>query len=225
MEDRVEKRGMAITVSRQMGSGGTYIGIEAAKALGFSYVDRGILRRAASLLKTDEVSLEGYEEKSSGLIRNLLRTYALGTPETFTPTERPVYDRDLFVLESKIIREIVAKHDAVIMGRGGFSLLKNRPKTVHLFVYGPRDYRVERLMKDTGSADLREAQARIDESDRRRARFIKDMVGAEWTDARNYHLSVDSSIAGLSESLRMVIAFVERALGCNQQDTVLSAPP
>ena len=48
----MEKRGMAITVSRQMGSGGTYVGYEVAKALGFSYVDREILRRAASLLKT-----------------------------------------------------------------------------------------------------------------------------------------------------------------------------
>ena len=76
MEDRME----AITVSRQMGSGGTYVGFELAKALGFSYIDREILRRAARLLKTDEVSLEEYEQKSSGLIRNLLRTFALGTP-------------------------------------------------------------------------------------------------------------------------------------------------
>jgi len=203
----------AITVSRQMGSGGTYIGFEVAKALGFSYIDREILRRAASLLKTDEVSLEEYEEKSSGLIRNLLRTFALGTPETYTPTERPVYDRDLFVLESKIIKEILDKHNSVIMGRGGFHLLKGRPKTVHLFIHAPCDYRVDRVMKADSTVDLREAQATVDESDRRRTRFIKDMVGVEWTDARNYHLCVDSSAVGLSESVRMVIGFVKTAVG------------
>ena len=137
----------AITVSRQMGSGGTYIGFELAKALGFSYVDREILRRAASLLNRDAASLEGYEGRSSGFIQNFLRTFAYGTPETYAPTEPPVYDRDLFILESKIIREIVDEHDAVIMGRGGFRVLKNRPNTVHLFIHAPRDYRVDRMME------------------------------------------------------------------------------
>ena len=209
MEDRTE----AITVSRQMGSGGTYIGYQVAKALGFSYVDREILRRAASLLKRDAVSLEEYEEKSSGFIQNLLMAFALGTPETGILKERPVYDRDLFVLESKIIHEIVDRHSAVIMGRGGFFLLKGRPKTVHIFIHASRDYRVERVMKADSTADLRKAQARVDESDRRRARFIRDMVGTEWTDARNYHLCIDSSTVGLSESVRMVIGFVRTALG------------
>jgi hypothetical protein len=40
----MEKQGMAVTVSRQMGSGGTGIGYEVAKVLGFLYVDREILR-------------------------------------------------------------------------------------------------------------------------------------------------------------------------------------
>ena len=68
------------------------------------------------------------------------------------PTERPVYDRDLFVLESKIIHAIVDKQNAVIMGRGGFHVLKDRPKTVHLFIHAPRDYRVERVMKADSTA-------------------------------------------------------------------------
>ncbi len=209
----MEKHGMAVTVSRQMGSGGTYLGYRVAKALGFLYVDREILRRAAGLLKRDEVSLEEYEETSSGLIQNLLRTFSLGSPEIpFVPRERPVYDRDLFALESKIIRGIVDRQDAVIMGRAGFSLLKGRPKTVHLFIYAPRDYRIERVMKAHNTADLQVAEAMVEESDRRRARFIKDMVGTEWADARNYHLSMDSSVADLIKAVGMVTGFVEAAL-------------
>ncbi len=209
----MEKQGMAVTVSREMGSGGTYIGFEVAKALGFSYVDREILRRAASLLKRDPAFLEEYEGRSSGFIENFLRTFAYATPEAYTLKEPPVYDRDLFILESKIIREIVHEHDGVIMGRGGFFVLKDRPKTIHLFIHAPREYRIKRMMKADSTASLREAQERVDESDRTRTRFIRDMVGTEWTDARNYHLCVDPSIVGLSESLRMVIGFVKTALG------------
>ena len=36
----------------------------------------------------------------------------------------------------------------------------------------------------------------MDESDRRRGKFIKDMTGVEWTDARNYHLTIDPSAVG-----------------------------
>ena len=147
----MENEGMVITVSRQMGSGGTYIGVEAAKALGFSYVDREILHRAADRLKHDEKSLGEMEEGSSGFIENLFRTFALGSPESYTPTEQPVYDRDLFNLESRIIGEIVKEHNAVVMGRGGFSVLRDRPRTIHLFVHAPRDYRMKRLMEADGA--------------------------------------------------------------------------
>jgi len=209
----MEKQGMAVTVSRQMGSGGTYIGYEVAKALGFSYVDREILRRASSLLKRDAASLEEREGRSSGFIENFLRTFTYATPETYLPTEPPVYDRDLFILESKIIREIVHEHNGVIIGRGGFFVLKGRPKTIHLFIHAPRDYRIKRIMKADNTAGLRGAQERVDESDRTRTKFIRDMIGTEWTDARNYHLSVDSSIANLPEILGIVIGFARTALG------------
>jgi cytidylate kinase len=213
MEDRMEKRGKVITVSRQMGSGGTYVGYEVAKALGFSYLDREILRRAAGLLKRDEASLEEYEGKSSGFIQNFLRTFSFGAPESCMPPERPVYDRDLFVLESKIIHAIADKQNAVIMGRGGFHVLKDRPNTVHLFIHAPRAYRIERVMKADGTADAGKAEARVEESDRRRGKFIRNMTGTEWTDARNYHLCIDSSTVGLPEGVRMVIGFVKTALG------------
>ena len=105
------------------------------------------------------------------------------------------------------------EHNAVIMGRGGFHVLKDRPKTVHLFVHAPREYRIERVMKADSTADAGEAEARIEESDRRRSKFIRNMTGTEWTDARNYHLCIDARTVGLSESVRMVIGFVKTVVG------------
>ncbi len=210
----MEKQGKVVTVSRQMGSGGTHIGYEVAKALGFTYIDREILRRAATLLNRDEVSVEEYEEKSCGRFEKFLRSFAIGAPEiSYVPKDMPIYEKDLFLLEGKIIKELVKENDAVVMGRGGFYLLKDRPATIHLFIHAPHDYRLERIVKDGIAADLRQAQTRIDESDRRRTRFIKDMTGVEWTNARNYHLCVDSSAAGPSESIRLIADFVKTALG------------
>jgi cytidylate kinase len=209
----MEKCSKVVTISRQTGSGGSYIGYEVAKAFGFSYVDREILRRAANLLKRDVASLEECEGKSSGFIQNILRTFTLGAPGyVYVPKELPVYDRDLLILEGKIINEIVDKHNAVIMGRGGFHLLKDRPETVHLFFHAPRDYRVERVIKADSTVNLQEADAKVKKSDRRRAKFMRDVVGTEWTDARNFHLCMDTSTASIAESIRMVIDFVKTAL-------------
>jgi cytidylate kinase len=214
MEESMEGQRKAITVSRQMGSGGDYIGYELAKALGFVYVNREILYQAASLLKRSTTSLERYEEKSSGFIRNILRAFTFGSPDTpYTPPiSRPVYEKELFILESKIITEIVDKHDTVIIGRAGVHVLKARPKTVHLFIHAPFDYRVKRVMKADSTLNVQEAQAKVVESDKRRGKFIRDMTGTEWMDALNYHLSIDSSTASLSDIVKIALNFIEKGL-------------
>ena len=49
----------AVLISRQMGSGGSYIGQLVAQDLGFRYIDRVILHEATRRLVTDEEYLAG----------------------------------------------------------------------------------------------------------------------------------------------------------------------
>ena len=62
---------IAITISKQMGSGGSYVGYLVAKDLGFKYIDREILRQAAERLGTNASALENHDERSCGLIDDL----------------------------------------------------------------------------------------------------------------------------------------------------------
>jgi len=75
--------------------------------------------------------------------------------------------------------DIVDEHNTVIMDCGGFHLLKDRPDTVHLVIYVPLNYRSERVMKAGSTADLREAQIWLEESNWRRAKFMRDLFGTE----------------------------------------------
>jgi len=206
-----DKGHTAVTISRQMGSGGTYIGYLLARELGFKYIDREILRQAAKHLKTEADWLENYDERSSGLLANILRGFALGTPETThtTPLNRPVYDRELFTLECKIMNDIVDLHNAVIIGRAGFHALRDRPGVIRVFIHAPLEFRIKRLMKVQKITDIRKARADIEKSDKRKAKFIRDMVGISWTDSLNYHLSIDSSIAGFDASMKMIMKLME----------------
>jgi CMP/dCMP kinase len=210
---------MVITISRQAGSGGSYVGHEVAKELGITYVDREILREAAEHLGRDDATLEEYEERSSGFLQNFVSLLSLGTPESpyLPPSERPIYDRDLFELESKIIDKIATGYDAVIIGRGAFHVLRNHPGALHVLVHAPRDFRARRLMEALPGSTLGEAWKKTEESDRRRAKFFKDMIGTSWTDARNYHLCIDTSLLELEESVRMIADFARKFHGSAQK--------
>jgi hypothetical protein len=99
-----EKPCITITISRQMGSGGTYIGYLAAKELGFKYLDREILRQAAIKLGIQPDILERYDERSASLIENIVQSFCFGTPGTpcLPSLGKPVYNKDLFDLRVKL---------------------------------------------------------------------------------------------------------------------------
>lgn len=207
----------AITLSRQMGSGGSYIGTLAARELGFAFIDREVLRQAAEHLGTEVNQLECQDERSAGLLERLIRGFFLGAPEAPANVrylKRPVYDRDLFSLECRIMSGIAERCDAVIIGRGGFHALRNRPagSVIRVFVHAPLEFRVNRVMKARNVPEA-EARAAIEESDRRRARFIRDMIGVEWTDAKNYHLCIDSSVAGFPRCVEMIVSMAQPTAG------------
>jgi CMP/dCMP kinase len=207
-----EKTKGTIAISRQMGSGGTYIGYLTARRLGFQYVDREILREAARQLEIDVGILESLDQRSSGLVKNLIRAFTFGTPDArCAPLRKPVYEKDLFAVECRIMNEIADRYNAVIVGRAGFYALRNRNQVLRVFVHAPLEFRVRRIMKVQCLANIREAQALVEETDRNRAKFIRDMTGVEWSDALHYHLCIDASVIDFDSAVSMIAGIVERA--------------
>jgi cytidylate kinase len=206
----MDKKCFTIAISRQMGSGGTYIGYLAAKELGFRYIDREILRQAANKLHIQPDVLEKYDDGSTSVLENIVQSFCFGTPEAsfLPPLGKPVYSKELFALESKIMKDVADKCSAVIVGRGGFYILRDRPNTIHVFVHAPLNYRIERIMKAHRITELREAQKIIEESDHKRSKFIRDVAGIDWLDARNYHMCIDSSAVGFPSCVEMIIKLV-----------------
>jgi cytidylate kinase len=196
-----------VTISRLMGSGGAYVGYLVARELGFRYVDREILREAARKLGTDVRQLEEIDGRSSSLLKSIVRSFGMGAPEAISqpPPTLPVYERDLFDLQSRIMREIAEQHDAVIIGRGAFHVLSGRAGVIHVFVHAPEEFRVNRVMKVQNISDFNKARAQVREFDQRRKKFIRDMTGRDWMDARNYHLCVDSSTVGFPACVEMIV--------------------
>lgn len=199
-----------ITISRQMASGGAYIGHLIAKKLGYQYVEREVLHRAAKDLGVDIADVSRQDEKETGFVESLLKSFLFGTPEAayIPPTRRPVYDEELFKTESHIIRSIAEKQNAVIVGHAGFAVLRGRRNLLNVFIHAPKEFRSNRL-KEFRSSSIEQALVEIEESDSRREKFLRTIAGSDWYDARNYHLSIDAQAAGFEEAADVIIAMAK----------------
>ncbi len=187
---------VTITISRETGSGGSYIGRLVARQLGFKYIDREVLYEAARRLGTDEKFLAHRDQKSSGFLDNFLRTLSYGNaPVVIPPMGPPISDSDLFSLECTIMEEIARRENSVMVGRGAFQVLKDLPGTIRIFMHAPIEFRTKRVMQVQGLADPRQTEAKLKESDEQRSKFVWDMLHVRWTDARNYHFCIDTSVA------------------------------
>jgi cytidylate kinase len=201
---------IVLTISRQIGSGGSYIGQEVARRLGMRYADREILQRAAAAAGVGEGDLAGAEEKGAGFWHSVVHSFSLGGPDTtfVPPPLSSVYEDDVFKIESRIIREIASQFDAVIVGRAGFHVLAGHPGLVNVMLHARTSWRIERLMQVYDIKDKGEAEELVERSDRTRASFIRTFTGRHWTDARLFDLCIDASSVGLERATDLVVQLV-----------------
>ena len=197
----------AITISRSLGSGGTEVGLLVARELGWRFCDRRILRRAAQDLGVPATALSGEEERPCGLLDQLLRLTAYASPEVpYVPVlEMPVYSADLFEEEGRIMRGLTDAAPSVLVGRGGFIVLKDRPDTFHVRIQASLDHRIHYLMERGKAPDEEAAREAIQASDRDRAAFFRKVAHVEWSDSDNFHLVLDAGEASLQECARVVV--------------------
>ena len=207
-----------LTISRQLGAGGAFIGQAVAARLGMRYADGEILERAAKAAGLLEGDLAPVEERSPGFWQRVLESLAMGAPDTaLAPPVRPsVSAMRLFEIESTVIREIAGSCDAVIVGRAGFHVLAGRPGVTDVMLHAPLAWRIRRVMTRFGLATPDEAAAMIERSDRRRAQFVRAVTGQCWTDACSFDLCIDTCATGLEVGAEIVATLVASQMARNR---------
>ncbi len=66
-----------VTIARQLGSGGSYIGQLVARRLGYAYIDRQIMQQAAKELGVEEAEIEGREGRLQSFWEKLISLFAM----------------------------------------------------------------------------------------------------------------------------------------------------
>jgi cytidylate kinase len=195
-----------VAISRQVGAGGAYVGQALARALGVRYVDREILKEAASMLGRETAEIESLEDRVSSVWSRMAGALAWGGPEaTYMPPSMPaLYEEDLFAIQARIIRQIAAQEEAVFVGRAATWVLRERADLLSVFLHAPEVVRVDRLKREYGLADLEEARKLVSRSDQQRSRFLQSVTGGSWFDVTHYHLCVDTGAVGLDDTVSLL---------------------
>ena len=204
------EKSFVITISRQLGSGGAYIGQQLANNLNVFFADHAIISEAAKQLSILEENIEKRDEKILSFWQSLRKT----TPQTqglyIVPISPilEVTDEELFAVESEIIKHIADEGSAVIIGRNGFDVLGNHPNHLSIFMHADAEFRNERIQK-LHSTSHENAEEMIEKSDKARATYCKTFTGKEWADARNYDLTIDTGKLGIENSVELILNYLK----------------
>jgi cytidylate kinase len=211
--------GVVITVSRQLGSGGSYIATEVARRLDYRYLDREILQHAAEIAgypDEEMVRALGEREQITGFLQSILASLnkmppvptvpsatlregyayadvvnAMVSQEVIAQQERERAAAGYADLVRQVIQSYAEAGDVVIAGRGGQAILRNRRNALHVRIFAPVETRTRTLMARQ-QIGREEAEDRIRESDRQRARYMQRLHNVDWEEESLYHLIINS---------------------------------
>jgi Cytidylate kinase-like family len=193
-----------VTIEREYGSGGGEIAQLLAKQLGWKLWDQLLTEEIARLAECPKAIVEVREERTDPLYYRLFKSFLRGSYEgSINAHKLKVVDSESIMKFTQLVVQHAAKRgNSVIVGRGSQLFLKNRPDTLRIFLYAPREEKVRRLLA-RGKSE-KEAEQLVDTVDRERADFIQKYFNVEWPDRAIYHSMINTAI-GDAEVIRMIL--------------------
>ena len=194
-----------ITISRQFGTGGHEIGAEMARRLGVKLLDKQILNEVAKRNHVVEEAMEKIEARNPlwrDDFTNFYRNYM--SKAEYDGQEHDQTSRDLFKAQCDAIKKIASEESCVIVGRCGFHIFN----ALKIFIHSTEDCRKRRIAEKYG-LDLRDAAAMVVDNDYSRELYTKTFTGKDWTDARNYDISIDVRKFGINGAVDFLMKCIE----------------
>ncbi len=199
---------MVITISRQLGSGGSEIGKKLAEKLGYAYYDKKIIEIASAKSGISEEMFEKAEKEHNSFLYSLATANYAGYTATVINGDISNSD-NLFVIQSNVIREIAQKGNCVIVGRCANQVLIEEPDVLKVFLHANKEFRTKRVMNNLNLI-LKDAESLIKKTDKKRASYYNFFTSGTWGDASDYDLCVDSSILGIDGTTDIIEAFAKK---------------
>ena len=190
-----------ITISREFGSGGRFIGEEVARKLGIAYYDKNIISQIA---EKSGLSPEYIQENAELSPKKGLFAYALaGRDITGKSVEDMVYEA-----QRKVILDLAKKEPCVIIGRNADYILKDRDDVLNVFIHGDMPEKIQRIT-DLYNVEKQKAVKMMEDTDKRRKTNYNFYTDQNWGKASNYTLCLNSSQLGYDRCEMIIMECVK----------------
>ncbi len=189
--NNILKNKAVITISREYGSGGRYIGRLVADKLGIKFYDKDLVKLVAKEAELSEEFIEENDQK---------RNWGSSLNSSYNNDDK------IFEAETRVIKDVAEKESCVIIGRCADYILKDSKNVIKIFIYSNKEDRVSRAIKYY-DLDEKKALKQIEKVNKERAKHYKFYTNQEWGKINNYDLCIDSSI-GTEKTSEIICEYI-----------------
>ncbi|MGM0598546.1 MAG: AAA family ATPase [Candidatus Rifleibacteriota bacterium] len=218
-----------ITISRELGSSGTYIALKLAQALNCTCYDHQVIHEIAQKLGKDQEQLADFDQSTYNRIgvffQEALDSIAHGglvfhpfgigpldweSAEIFSSYPRDAYkEKDYFDVLNQVIKDIASADDAIILGRGGSQILKEHHDAYHFRIISDQVDRVAHLVREQEISEEK-AEEIIKSRDKAASGFISDFFDVDWNDSHQYHMVLNTSRIKPDACIKVILNYLKR---------------
>lgn len=187
-----------ITISRELGSGGKYIGELVAKKLNIPFYDKEIMEKVAEETGFVDQFVERISEYAPS--KNIFAYAFVGRSASGESIEDYINN-----IQRKIILDIAEKSPCVIVGRSADYILKDKHDTLNVFICGDIEEKKKRLSSLRGITE-EEAEKLMKETDKKRSINYKYYTGQTWGNIKNYTMVLNSTKIGVEKCADIIVS-------------------
>lgn len=191
---------IVITISREYGSGGRYIGKLIADKLGIKLYDKEFITRTAEETGLSEEYIESNEQKRNALA-NLNNGYYIGMSNA----------DELFIKETELIKKLSNEEACVIIGRCADFILQDDKNVIKVFVYSNMEDKIRRVTNIYG-IDKANAEKEIKKMNKLRANHYKYYTEREWSNYTNYDICINSDTLGVERTADLICKMIKEKI-------------
>ena len=195
-DDNKLSKNIVITVAREYGSGGRYVGKLIADKLGIKFYDKDFIVKVAEETGLSEEYIEN-NEQSRDALSILNNGYYAGLNNA----------DELFLKESELIKEIADKESCVIIGRCSDFILRDRKNVLNVFIYSNMESKIERAVKYY-DIPREKAEKEIKRIDKLRENHYKYYTEKNWNDHSNYDICMNADILGVEKTADLICQMI-----------------
>ncbi|MGN0290666.1 MAG: AAA family ATPase [Lachnospiraceae bacterium] len=189
-----------VTISREFGSGGRFIGETLAEELGFAFYDKKIIEQVAEKTGLSEKYIA--ERGEYAPLKNMFSYSFIGRDAQGSSIEDYIYQA-----QRNIICDLAQRGNCVIVGRCADYILRDRDDVLNVFIYGDKEEKCKRIMKLYNKTE-KDALVLMKDTDKKRSIHYAYYTEQKWGAARNYALCLNSSVLGYDKSVKILAEIV-----------------